>query len=85
MYPFLYKVEILPVDNETQHGTNIQAGIIYAEDYAGAVNKLTDYYDEEDIVEILSLFPMEDSPIIITKKAYNAIKKGEWDVCTYIE
>lgn len=85
MYPFLYKVEILPLNPETQQETNIQAGIIYATDYTGAVHALTDYYDEENIVEILSLFPMEDSPIIITGEAYDAIKKGEWDVCTYIK
>lgn len=85
MYPFLYKVEILPLDTEVQQGTNIQAGIIYATDYVGAVKTLTNYYDEDDMVEILSLFPMEDSPIIITGEAYDAIKKGDWDVDTYIE
>lgn len=85
MYPFLYKVEILPLDTETQQGTNIQAGIVYATDYAGAVHALTDYYDEDDIVEILSLFAMEDSPIIITGEAYDAIKKGDWDVDTYVQ
>lgn len=85
MYPFLYKVEILPLDTEAQQGTNIQAGIVYATDYAGAVHALTDYYDEEDIVEILSLFMMENCPVIITGEAYDAIKKGDWDVTTYIE
>lgn len=85
MYPFLYKVEILPLDTEVQQGTNIQAGIVYATDYVGAVKALTNYYDEDDMVEILSLFPMEDSPIIITGEAYDAIKKGDWDVDTYIK
>lgn len=86
MFPFLYKVECFKCScEEITREVAIQAGIIYAKNYVSAVEVLVQYYDEDDIIEILSLFPMEDSPIIITGEAYDAIKKGDWDVDTYIK
>lgn len=86
MFPFLYKIECFKCScEEITREVAIQAGIIYAENYVGAVKALVQYYDENDIIEILSLFPMEDSPIIIPGEAYDAIKKGDWDVDTYIK
>lgn len=84
MYPYLYKVETIN-PNDEREGTVIQAGIVYANCYVGATQEILDYYGEDGLIEILSIFGMEDGPVIITGEAYDAIKKGDWDCETYVE
>lgn len=82
IYPFMYKAEIVDRD---RHSCYKQAGIIHGECFSDAVDNLVKYYGEEDIVEIMSLFPLEDGPVILNGDAFRAIKEGVWDVDTKLE
>lgn len=84
MFPFIFQIEGYHFEDPRQ-GTFKQGGVIYAKSWTDAVSRIEDYYGEEELVAIDFLMPMESGPVIMPIEAIESLKKGEWDVDTYIE
>lgn len=73
-YPFLYKVNYFDEFNTTYPKV---CGITFAEDYTQAMKNIESWYGDT-IVEIESLFCLEDSTILeIPQTTYNILKKDD--------
>lgn len=75
---FYFNISYFDADDKE---TRNEHGIIAAHTYKDAMNELTGYYGENDLVEVL-LFPMTDDNIIIVPNHITPQEiKEEW--CMY--
>ena len=77
MYPFVYKVEVID-ELADRHKVFKESGIVYAKTFAGAANKLEEYYGDDNIVEIQHLLPLEDSPIVLPEEVITHIVNEDY-------
>ena len=54
---FRYKVEFY---DEIDEEKKIQSGFVIGEDYSQAIENLCKWFGEENIINILTLYPLED-------------------------
>jgi hypothetical protein len=78
-YPFCYKIKYFKnyLNSETQVETE-QCGLVYAETYPEAVQKICDWYGEDHLSNINMLVGLEDDPIILPEEILNKIIKDEY-------
>lgn len=80
-YPYVFQIEFFPDDEKMK--TRKESGLVYADTYAEAVEKITEYYGEEAIVSICSVTALDNAPIILPKSVCDKILNdsyiGEYD------
>ena len=76
MYPFTYKIQF--IDELDERRLFNDAGVVYAACYAEAVNMITEYYGEKNIVEIKNLCPLEAGPIILTEEIIDNLQNDAY-------
>ena len=66
MYNFTFTIEV--VAEEREHPIKTYHGIVAAQSYSNAVEKITNFFDDDKIVEIKSIIALDDWPIILTEE-----------------
>lgn len=77
MYPFIYKIECKD-ELADSYKIFVEGGIVYAKTFAGAVNKLEEFYGHDNIVEIQKLLPLLDDPIVLPMEVINKVENDEY-------
>ena len=82
-YPYVYQIQFMPEHDEGNYKVRKESGIVYADTYADAVEKLTEYYGEESICSFCEITAMDDTPILLPRavcdKILNDSYVGEYD------
>lgn len=72
---FYFNISYFDPDEEE---TRYEHGIVAAHTYKDAMNELSEYYGEDDLVEVL-LFPMTDDNLVILPNRITSREiKEEW-------
>ena len=77
MYPFIYKVEVI---DELTDDRRIfrESGVVYADSFNEAAQKLEVYYGTDNIVEVQQLLPLEDDPIVLPEEVVTGLINEEY-------
>lgn len=76
--PFLFQIEFQPNVDDNDYKIRKQSGIVYAEGFVDATQKLMDYYGEEVTVAINNVVELEDSPVLLNAKICKKILEDEY-------
>lgn len=80
-YPYIFQIEFFPDDEKIK--TRKESGLVYADTYAEAVEKIAEYYGEEAIVAICSVIALDEGLIVLPKSVCDKILNdsyiGEYD------
>lgn len=66
MCNFTFTIEV--VTEEREHPIKTHHGIVAAQSYSNAVEKIANFFDDDKIVEIKSIIALDDWPIILTEE-----------------
>lgn len=66
MYNFTFTIEV--VTEEREHPIKTYHGIVAAQSYSNAVEKITNFFDDDKIVEIKSIIALDDWPVFLTEE-----------------
>lgn len=70
--PFIFHVEFCE-----DLSTHKQSGLVYAASYADATARLSQYYGEDNLVEV-KLIALEDSPIVLKGDICDKVLKEDY-------
>lgn len=73
-YPFIYKATFLNLNHKEEQ----ECGIVFAENYTGAMKEIEDYYGD-DIIAMDYIFGMDSGPVIIDEDVMHKLIKGEYE------
>lgn len=66
MYNFTFTIEV--VAEEYEYPIKTHHGIVAAQSYSNAVEKIANFFDDDKIVEIKSIIALDDWPIFLTEE-----------------
>ena len=77
MYPFIYKVEVIDELTDNRRVFR-ESGVVYADSFSEAAQKLEVYYGTDNIVEVQQLLPLEDDPIVLPEEVITGLVNEEY-------